>query len=285
MNTSATPDVVLINGRPAHRGVGALDRGLHFGDGLFETIACRSGRARFLALHLDRLTQGCERLGIRPLDPVAIRSEIENLARRPAAAIVKLIVTRGEALARGYAPGGAERATRIALRYPSPPQEPGNPLPGAQLGIAALRLGENPALAGLKHLNRLEQVLAQAERRARQMSELLLFSSSGRLVSGTMSNVFIVQQEVLRTPRLELCGVAGVMRRVVLREARRIGMATEECDLGGADLERTQEIFLTNARLGIWPALSLERRALAVGTLTERLLAAIEPLLAEPVDA
>jgi 4-amino-4-deoxychorismate lyase len=278
------PDVVLVDGRPA-RGLSPLDRGLHFGDGLFETIACRRGRARFLALHLDRLMQGCERLAIEPAPVAAIRGEIEQLALRTDAAIIKLIVTRGQALARGYAPAGGEGATRIALRYPWPHEESGSWQAGVRAGIASLRLGENAALAGMKHLNRLEQVLAQSERDSRQVRELLLFGSSGRLVSGTMSNVFIVRQGKLETPRIDLCGVAGVMRRVVLREARRAGIAVEECDIAAPDLAQAQEIFLTNARIGIWPVNALEKQDLPVGPITQRLQSLIAPMLEDPVDA
>jgi len=280
----SAPEVILANGRPT-QGISPLDRGLHFGDGLFETIACRRGRPRFLALHLDRLIQGCERLRIAPGDVDTIRGEVTELAHRTDAAIVKLIVTRGESLARGYAATGSERPMRIALRYPWPIEETGSWRAGVRAGVAAMRLGENPALAGLKHLNRLEQVLAQTERDIRQVRELLLFSSSGRLVCGTMSNVFLVKESKLQTPRLDLCGVAGVMRRVVLREARRAGIRIEERELTAQDLEQAEEVFLTNARIGIWPVNALESRELAVGPVTQSLQSAIEPMLEDPVDA
>jgi 4-amino-4-deoxychorismate lyase len=277
------PDVVLVDGKPGS--MSPLDRGLHFGDGLFETIACRRGRPRFLALHLDRLLQGCERLSIAPGPVETIRAEVEQLAVRTDTAIVKLIITRGEALARGYAPTGGERATRIALRYSWPHEVAGSWNAGVRAGIASLQLGENAMLAGLKHLNRLEMVLAQAERDRRQIRELLLFGSSGHLVSGTMSNIFIVRDGKLETPRLHRCGVAGVMRRVVLREARRGAIGTEEREIVAHDLDEAQEIFLTNARIGIWPVNALETRELAVGPITQRLQTLIEPMLEDPVDA
>lgn len=270
---------------PPTQSVSALDRGLHFGDGLFETIACRHGQPRFLSLHLERLAWGCARLGIQPGDLGAIRAEVSKLAASADSSIVKLIVTRGEARTRGYAPADDAQATRIALRYDWPPEDPAKAREGVQAGIASMRLGENSALAGLKHLNRLEQVLAQAELRSRKADELLLFSSSERLISGTMSNVFIVQNGQLKTPRLDRCGVAGVMRHVVLREARRAGIAADECELGAQDLEQAEEIFLTNARIGIWPVHGLESQDLDVGPVTARLLSLIQPLLEEPADA
>jgi 4-amino-4-deoxychorismate lyase len=148
-----------------------------------------------------------------------------------------------------------------------------------------MRLGENAALAGMKHLNRLEQVLARSEVPADDATELLLFSSSGQLVSGTMSNVFIVQDGRLRTPRIDLCGVAGVMRRVVLHEAAKAGIVTEECTLSATDLGATTEMFLTNARIGIWPVRAVVERPVALGDTTRRLQALIAPMLENPVDA
>lgn len=275
--SGVTPDVIRIDGLPA-QGISARDRGLHFGDGLFETIACRHGCPRFLGLHLERLMSGCSRLQIDPGDVATVRNEVETLARGSGSAIVKLIVTRGEAMTRGYVFSGAERATRIMLRYPwsSGSQE------RARVAVSSMRLGENPALAGLKHLNRLEHVLAQAERAARQFDELLLFGSSGRLVSGTMTNVFIARQGRLMTPRIDACGVAGVMRRVVLREAQRAGIDVEEGDFIAQDLADAEELFLTNARVGIWPVMRLESRELAAGAVTSHLQDLMAPLLEGP---
>src|SRR5712691_1776264 len=116
---TATADTVLVNGVPA-AGVSALDRGVHFGDGLFETIACVKGRPRFLPLHLERLEFGCERLAVTAPNLEEIRAEVTQLARDVDRAIVKVLVTAGEALARGYARAGNETATRITIRYPWP---------------------------------------------------------------------------------------------------------------------------------------------------------------------
>lgn len=274
---AAAPEQVLVNGAPAGQ-VAALDRGLHYGDGLFETLGCIAGRPRLLRLHLQRLAAGCARLKL-PAPPLpALARELEALAAPCERAIVKLILTRGPAQARGYAFTGDEPPTRIMLRYPWPlaVEEEG----GVRVRIADLALAENPATAGIKHLNRLEQVLARAEWRDPAIAEALLFSRSGALVSGTMSNVFLVRQGRLCTPRLDLCGVAGVMRQVVLDAAGECAIGTEERVLGRADLDAAEEIFLTNALTGIRPVGELAGRRLAVGSLTRRLQTAIAPLLA-----
>ena len=273
---------VLLNGS-ADQLVSPFDRGVHFGDGLFETIACRRGRPRFLSLHLERLRLGCQRLGI-DAGPDDIGAEIRALAGEVDNAIVKLMLTRGMAVARGYGVTGREKATRITFRYPWPPETGTESQDGVRILTAKLRLGENPALAGLKHCNRLEQVLARREWTDPGIAEALLYSRSGKLVSGTMSNVFIVDGSGLRTPRVDLCGVAGVMRRVVLREAASAGIPVMEDELDAGDLQKADELFLTNARIGIWPVRALDDRALRPGPVTRSLQKALEPLLEDPRD-
>ena len=116
-----------------------------------------------------------------------------------------------------------------------------------------------------------------------------MLSRSGKLISGTMTNVFLVdgpsQSPRLRTPAIEVCGVAGVMRRVVLREAARAGIPAMECDLWPADLAAATEVFLTNARIGIWPVSRLQERTLIPGPVTRRLQTLLQSLLEEPADA
>ncbi|HEX4618222.1 MAG TPA: aminotransferase class IV, partial [Steroidobacteraceae bacterium] len=116
MAAEGAPDRVWVNGRP-DGGLSLLDRGLHYGDGLFETIACLGGRPRFLDLHLERLARGCARLGIENPDAAELRHEILAVAAGAPRAIVKVLLTRGPAAARGYGPTGAERPTRVTLRY------------------------------------------------------------------------------------------------------------------------------------------------------------------------
>jgi 4-amino-4-deoxychorismate lyase len=247
---------LLIDGDP-HGQVSAADRGLHYGDGLFETIACRDGRARRLALHLARLGRGCARLGIAPPPAAALQGEIARLASGEAACILKLIITRGVARGRGYRPSGEEAATRILARHPWP-AAPGR---GWHAGLSSVRLGENAHLAGIKHLNRLEQVLAQRER-PEALDEVLMLSGHDEVISGSMSNLFIVEGENLVTPPVERCGVEGVMRRVVLETAPRAGWRALIEPVSLWRLRAAGAAFLTNVRLGVQPLASLEGRML-----------------------
>ena len=273
---------VWVDGRPSEA-VPALDRGLHYGEGVFETIACLKGRARFLSLHLQRLALGCERLGVPA--PAGLRAQIERLAAEGPRSIVKALLTRGAGAARGYR-RGAESGTCVIIRYPWP--EEAQPRAGARVRIASVRLGENPALAGLKHCNRLEQILAANEPEGAEADEALMLSSAGQLIGGTMTNVFLIDGPSgrwrVRTPEIRTCGVAGVMRQVLMREAARAGLAVEACALGLEDLEGAREVILTNARVGLWPVSALPGRALGPGPLTERLQRLLQPLLEAPAD-
>jgi 4-amino-4-deoxychorismate lyase len=267
---SGPPQESWVDGR-ATDVVSVQERGLHYGDGLFETIAVIGGQPRLLSRHLQRLASGCERLGLGA-DSGEVAAEVQRIARGHARAVIKVLVTRGAAVARGYAIRGTETPTRITLRYAWPREDP--PMrAGARVRMAALRLGENRALAGLKHLNRLEQVLARREWDDPGIMDALMCSSSGDLVSGTHSNVFMVRDGTLLTPRLDRCGVAGVMRAQVLESAAACGLPARECVLEAGDLAAAQELFLTNALLGICPVQELAGAALPLGPVTRALQA------------
>lgn len=276
--------VVWVEGR-ADGSLSALDRGVHYGEGLFETIACVAHRPRFLALHLERLALGCRRLALPMPEVAGLRARIEQSAAEVPRALIKVLLTRGPGRARGYRWGG-ESGNCVIIRYPWPDEQAA--LGPARVRIAATRLGENPALAGMKHCNRLEQVLAANEADGAKADEALMLSSGGQLICGTMTNVFLVDSvngaARVRTPEIRTCGVAGVMRRVVLREAARAGITVRESALTLEDLAAAEEVFLTNARLGVWPVRELAGRTLAPGPVSARLGALLQPLLEAPAD-
>ncbi|HUL18046.1 MAG TPA: aminodeoxychorismate lyase [Steroidobacteraceae bacterium] len=274
---SATPEAWIDGRRGAQLSV--FDRGLHYGDGLFETIACLNGRPRLLERHLGRLAAGCARLALPAPPRALIEAEIATALKDTPRAVLKLIVTRGAAAVRGYAAAPEAGSTRILLRYPWAAEDAGEAEAGVRVRVAALRLGENPHLAGLKHLNRLEQVLARREWSDPAIAEALLYSASGALISGTMSNLFLVHGGVLATARLERCGVAGIMRGVVGGLACECGIDFQERRLTAEDLQHAEEIFLTNALTGIRAVREVPGRTLGIGPVTHRLQQALAPLL------
>jgi 4-amino-4-deoxychorismate lyase len=241
---------VLVNGqRPAdlNHAVALNDRGLQYGDGLFETALVVQGAVRHFDAHLERLYQGCARLQIAPPDRDVLLSEVASLIKDIRHAVLKITITRGSG-ARGYRATGAHSATRIVALYAAPDVDPDRPI---RLRWCETRLGRNARLAGIKHLNRLEQVLAQSEWDDPAIDEGLMLDTEGELVCGTASNVFIVRDGVLLTPDLRYCGVRGVMRAQVLRAAATMGAQVSEEPLWPADLESAQEVFITNAVRGI----------------------------------
>jgi 4-amino-4-deoxychorismate lyase len=281
-------EAVLIDGQrfdASSASVPVLERALHYGDALFETMACLEGRPRLLERHLRRLALGCNRLGLEAPPAGLLASELADLARGTSRAVIKLLLTRGVALARGYALAGGERPRRIALRYAWPHEDSAAQVEGVRVRLATLRLGENPALAGIKHCNRLEQVLARREWTDPTIAEALLFSSSGALVSGTLSNVFLVQGSKLLTPLIDRCGVAGVMRGLVLEMASAAGIPAQERRLDAAELETAEELFLTNAVNGIRPVRELAGVRRARGPVTRVLQERLAAHFAAQVQA
>ncbi len=254
----------------------ADDRGLAYGDGLFETVLVRSGRARFLAAHLARLMRGCAALGIAFAELDALRTEIARAAARaPALAVLKIVVTRGSARRRGYAPSG-EVARRIVSLWPA--SGGGASQGGVDARIASLRLGESPMLAGIKHLNRLENVLAASEPGADAVFESVLLDATGHAICGTRSNLFVAHDGRIATPLVTRNGVAGVMRSIVLRECAALGIVAEERRLSQADVIAADELFVTNARIGVVPVRRLGEHAFRMDTIARRLAAHIEQL-------
>jgi 4-amino-4-deoxychorismate lyase len=249
----------FVNGEP--RGtIDVQDRGLQYGDGLFETIAVANGRLRFLDWHLERLADGARRLGFPAPDLDRLRGELGDAARG-ATAVVKLLVTRGPG-PRGYRPPSDAVPTRIVMAIDGKPVPPA--AEGARLGWCRMRLGRNPALAGIKHTNRLEQVLARAEWDDGRMDEGLLQDGDGRVIGATQANVFARIGERWFTPRLDGCGVAGIMRRAFREWLRGQGNPAEERDLSASEVTSASALVLTNALVGAWPVRDVAGRPLAL---------------------
>jgi 4-amino-4-deoxychorismate lyase len=235
---------ILVNGEPGGQ-VEAGDRGLQFGDGVFETLRLEGGRPSLWERHWTRLCRGLDRLGIpRPLEQVCL----DDLARvsLDVPSMAKLIVTRGPG-PRGYAPPVRMRPTRITMG--------GAPLdiPRAsdilRLGICRTPVAHSP-VPGCKHLNRLENVLARREW-AEDWDEGLMLDAEGLVRCGTQSNVFVLEEGVLLTPGLASHGVAGTRRGWLLDHAEAFGLPVREACLTLERVRRGQAIFLTSARLGM----------------------------------
>jgi 4-amino-4-deoxychorismate lyase len=260
--------MMLIDGLPADA-VPATDRGLNYGDGLFETMRLHGGRVPLLERHLARLRTGCVRLGLRYPGDELIRADIARLAAdAPGEGVLRLVLTRGDG-GRGYAPPPDARPRRIAACYPLPE----NGAATLAVGICATTLGRSAALGGLKHLGRLEQVLAAAEVAAAGWDEGLMLDSDGHIIEGTRHNLFYVRGGRLCTPPLAECGVAGVMRQLILEVLAARGTPGMEAPLRYHERHEISEMFMCNAVAGVRAVSRLDGRDLGAARFAAELRA------------
>jgi 4-amino-4-deoxychorismate lyase len=233
------------------------DRGLHYGDGLFETMDVALGAPRHWDRHLARLLAGCARLGMPAPDPTVLCDEALSLCAGVERGVLKLLYTRG-ADGRGYRPGRGA-TTRILMLYPPPCYPSVFREEGVKVRICRTPIGTSPSLGGLKHLNRLEQVLARAEWEDPDIPEGLMLDGDGRVIEATQTNLFIVREDRLLTPDVSRSGVAGVMRGLILEYAPCFGLEVRVCALSVEDVQSADEVFLCGSVIGIWPVRQVEQ--------------------------
>ena len=263
---------VLVNGDPAGT-IAPLDRGLAYGDGIFRTIRVAGGRALNWSRHYERLRIDARTLALPVPDESLLLGEIRTVA--PAEAVVKVVVTRG-ASGRGYAFEPTASPTRIVAAFPATSYPAAHASVGVEVRRCALVLSHQPRLAGAKTLNRLENVLARNEWSDARIAEGLLADAAGRVIEGTVSNVFLVKAGRLATPDLSLCGVAGAQRSRVQELLANEGIACEVRHVGFEEVAEADEVFLTNSLIGVWPVARYESRLWAVGPVTRRAQALVE---------
>lgn len=249
---------MLVNGVSGNL-ISIRDRGLLYGDGVFRTLRAVDGCARHWPLHYQKLQHDCGLLGIACPGYGSLSDELHGLLEQHPNAVVKLIVTRGQG-ARGYAPPEQAISTHIWDATPLPEYPADRDIQGIQARICRLRLSEQPRLAGIKHLNRLENVLAAAECDDRQFAEGILLDEAGRVIEGIRSNVFCVLQGTLLTPDLSRCGVAGVQRERVMAWAEQHNMTLQVRDIALDELLQADESFVVNSIIGLWPLRQLGDR-------------------------
>lgn len=267
-----SPVGVLVNG-VATETVSVRDRGFQYGDGLFETVAVHRGVPLLWKQHLQRLRAGALRLGMTPPQAALLRAEADQLCRGIERGVLKIILTRGVS-ERGYCPDASATATRVLSLSPWPAYPSSWSEAGVAVRLCQTRLASQPRLAGLKHLNRLEQVLARAEW-GDDYAEGLMLDESGNLIEGTVTNVFLVEAGALHTPEVVRCGVDGVMRAAVLELAAGFGIACRVGLVTPAQLERADEVFLTNSLIGLWPVQRIEQRSYGIGQTTRKIQTAL----------
>ncbi|HET7330160.1 aminodeoxychorismate lyase [Dyella sp.] len=239
--------MMLVNGQLSDS-VNALDRGLSYGDGLFETIRFEAGQAPLWPRHMQRLAIGCERLHLPAPDTELLWQEAQQVGAGQSRFVLRITLTRGVG-ERGYAPPLTVAPTRIVAAFPSPALSTALYVDGVRVYRCQTSLADQPLLAGIKHLNRLEQVLARAEWNDPAIGEGLVCDRHGHVISATAANLFAVIDGVPVTPSVDRCGVAGVARAALLD-------AFPECqvrDLPLGEVLNASELFLSSSVRGILP--------------------------------
>ncbi len=242
---------MLINGAPCDT-ISVNDRGLLYGDGVFRTLRLREGKVLQWQRHYAKLFKDCSTINLPcPPEPLLL-DELERLIQGVADGVLKIIVTRGSAQ-RGYAPPHQPEVTRVLSLTPPPVFPEAFSKSGVRMHVCQLRLGHQPRLAGVKHLNRLENVLAAAEWNDPDIAEGLLLDESGYVIEGVRSNIFMVKQGGIITPDLSRCGVSGVQRERIVEWAAQQGVTCKSIDVTLEDLLDADEVFLVNSVIDLWP--------------------------------
>ncbi|MEW8647596.1 MAG: aminodeoxychorismate lyase [Candidatus Thiodiazotropha endolucinida] len=249
---------MLINGKPGDL-IPFSDRGLQYGDGLFETLAVRQGRPCLWQRHMARLSRGETALGFPPSDKQLLEKEVLALCAEHDLAVLKIILTRGSG-GRGYAPPSPGSPRRLISLHPWPDYPQTWYSEGIHVGICRTRIGRNRQLAGYKHLNRLEQVLARRECQDDSRSECLMMDEREKVICGTQSNLFMLQGNVIYTPDLTHSGIAGVVRELVIEIAGQLSIPLHITDLDRDRLMSADAMFVTNSVMGFCSVAALNKR-------------------------
>ncbi len=245
--------MILINGIE-NTCIDVRDRGFQYGDGLFETIAYKNSGLQLWDEHMQRLREGCDRLSLASVDEACWLEDIVKLQLQ-GDAVIKLSISRG-VTGRGYAYNKADNQVDNVTRVTAACAWPIYTAARAQ-GITAIfcktPISVNPSLAGIKHLNRLDNVLARNEWHSSDIAEGFMLDNHQHVIEGTMSNVFCVLGAQLYTPSLASCGVQGVMRQRVIARARTLGIAVNIGEISKQDFLQMDSVFVTNSVIGLWP--------------------------------
>lgn len=258
------------NGAPTDR-LPLTARGLHYGDGVFRTLAVAAGRVLDLDAQLDTLARDAAAIDLHPPPDLAL--QLQQAAAGAGDAVLKLILMRS-GQGRGYRPTTTV-ADSLLLRYEVPVFDPACWTQGIRAVRSPVTMAAQPRLAGIKHLNRLEQVLASRDW-PEGVDEALLGDERGAPICGTRSNLFWVSRGIVHTPALDRCGVAGMMRAKILAACEARGLALRVGAHPWSALHAADEAFVCNSLIGIWPLRALDARSWpAPGPVTADLMQAL----------
>ena len=271
----------LINGNLVDE-LAAQDRGLHYGDGLFETITVENKQLLCWEEHLKRLERGCIKLNIAVPDKNILKNEASALIETEPRGVIKIIISRGEG-GRGYKILENIGPTRIISLYPWSYQYDKNSSSGVKTRICNYRYAKNPFLAGIKHLNRLEQILARSEWNDDSIAEGIVMDSENYIIEGTMSNIFCIIGKTLYTPDLSECGIEGIVREKIIELASNLKFKDDFTPLN-VQIEKipleflmnAEEIFMCNSIIGVWPVNAIDETKFSKHKITQNIIKTLQ---------
>lgn len=240
-----------INGQ-INQNVSIDDRGLNYGDGLFTTAKIKQGQVQLLPAHIQRLQEGCEKLVIEPVDFCWLEDYLKQVSANYDRAVLKVLISAGQG-GRGYSRAGASKPNVVVSIHSFPDYFKQWQANGITLGNAKSQLGLNPLLGGIKHLNRLEQVLIKNELLDQSFDDLLVCNINNQVIETTSANVFYQIRQQWHTPSIELSGVNGLMRQHILNIARERAIYIKESQHTLSDLAQVNAMFICNCLSGIVP--------------------------------
>ncbi len=259
----------LVNGKSSDE-ISLQDRGLQYGDGLFETIAVEHEQLLCWDEHIARLKTGCDRLNIQPIDATVLLEEAARLINSRERGVIKIIITRGQG-GRGYATAKENNSSRIISLYPWPDHDQASPSSGVQTRVCNYRYAINPGLAGIKHLNRLEQILARSEWEDSSIAEGIVMDHDGNVIEGTMSNIFYIVDDTLFTPDTSCSGINGIVRQKIIELAAAMQIELRIKKISLENLMSADEVFMCNSIIGIWPIKMIDEKSFPVGETTRQI--------------
>jgi 4-amino-4-deoxychorismate lyase len=244
-------DATLINGS-FNGEISALDRGFAYGDGIFRTVKVIQGLPEHWPIHYQKLVKDCSAIGIVCPSAEVIINDFEQLfSIEELVAVAKIIITRGEG-ERGYNPPAITNPTRVMIKSSMPSYPQTYFSEGIQLHLCETRIGHQPKLAGIKHLNRLENVLARMEWHDPKITDGLMLDMAGNVIECTVANIFARYGDLLITPKLDQCGVAGITRKQILARAHTLNLKTAVEAIHLEKLLTADEVIICNSLFGAW---------------------------------
>jgi len=241
----------LINGQ-WQTSLNAQDRAIQFGDGCFTTARIIGGKVRFVDDHLRRLAEACKALWIAGVDWQGLADEIDNIAASQGQGVLKVIISRGNG-GRGYSPSHTGLPSRLLSVSPMPEHYARWRSQGISLAASPVSLGKNPLLAGIKHLNRLEQVLIRRHLEQTGADEALVVDSDGSLVECCTANLFWRKGQRVFTPFVDQSGVNGTMRQRIIACLEHSPWSCQQVREPLSTLAQADEVIICNALMPIIP--------------------------------